>query len=84
MIIKDSGLIDTRLYDNPILLAKILYELDDKLTEEEKEIIKFKFLKTYEWRRWRRIMVLFIIAIFYFLIFTVIFLQSIYNKKDKE
>lgn len=48
MIIKDSGLIDTRLYDSPILLAKILYELDDKLTEEEKEIIKFKFLRTYE------------------------------------
>ena len=48
MVIKDSGLIDTRLYDNSILLAKILYELDGKLTEEEKEIIKFKFLKTYE------------------------------------
>ena len=53
MIIKDSGLIDTRLYDNPILLAKILYELDDKLTEKEKEIIKFKFLRTYKNDQWR-------------------------------
>ena len=48
MVIKDSGLIDTRLYDNPILLAKILYELDDKLTEEEKEYLKIKFLRTYK------------------------------------
>lgn len=48
MIIKSSGIIDARLYDNPFLLAKILCELDGKLTEEEKEIIKFKFLKTYE------------------------------------
>ena len=48
MVIKDSGLIDTRLYDNPILLAKILYELDDKLTKEEKEYLKIKFLRTYK------------------------------------
>lgn len=45
---KSSEMIDTRLYDNPFLLSKILCELDNKLTEEEKEYLKIKFLRTYK------------------------------------
>lgn len=45
---KSSEQIDSRVYDNPILLAKILFELDDKLTKEEKEYLKIKFLRTYK------------------------------------
>lgn len=36
-------MIDTRLYDNPLFLAKILMLLDEKITDEEKEIIKEHF-----------------------------------------
>lgn len=39
-----SGLIDTRLYENPVLLAHILCLLDRQITNDEKEIIKNKFL----------------------------------------
>lgn len=38
-----SGFIDTRLYDKPLFLARILHLLDGKITEEEKEIIKEHF-----------------------------------------
>ena len=40
---KSSGLLDTRLYDNPFLLAHILASLDGDITNDEKEIIKSKF-----------------------------------------
>ena len=38
-------MIDTRLYNNPLLLAKILTLLDTKLSDEEKKALKEQFKK---------------------------------------
>ena len=43
-MIKSSGLIDTRKYDDYFLLAKIL--LETKLSDEEKEVLMKHFERT--------------------------------------
>ena len=42
---KSSGLLDTRLYDEPFLLADILALVDGEISNDKKEIIKDKFRK---------------------------------------
>ena len=42
---KESGWLDTRLYDDVFLLAYILCYMSGQLTESEKEKLKNKFLK---------------------------------------
>lgn len=42
---KESGWLDTRLYDDVFLLAHILCVMSSELTELEKEKLKNKFLK---------------------------------------
>ena len=43
-ILQSSGYIDTRKYEDPLLLAKFLMLLDGKITDEEKDILKSHFL----------------------------------------
>ena len=47
---KESGWLDSRLYDDVFLLAHILCCMSSELTESDKEKLKSKFLKD-EYRR---------------------------------
>lgn len=44
-VIKSSGFIDSRIYDDVCLLGKILCELSDKLTDEERTVLLNRFKK---------------------------------------